>query len=305
MVENHKKHMLSICTTTYNRGYIIERAYRSLQSQTCFDFEWVVIDDGSTDNTDELFSSWCNEEKNFQVIYKKMERGGRIRALNYGVNVVNGDYLFLLDSDDYLLPDAIEKLHKWIEEIHDKEDVAGVGVARCYPNGEYIKGVPPKIEDSIGYLDALNIDRKFYDLDADMSEAYKVGVLKKFPFKVWSSEMFAPEQLCFNEMAMNGYKIRWHKERLYVCDYLSDGLTKGNRDLLKKNPMGYAMMYNQMLKYEKGFKTLFKCAYQHIALSIIGKQLGYLLKSNKLWLTMLAFPVGIALSIRRKIQLGK
>ena len=302
MLDKKKRYKISVCTTTYNRGYIIERAYKSLQNQTCHDFEWVVIDDGSTDNTETLFNSWCNEENNFSIVYKKMERGGRIRALNYGVNSVKGDYLFLLDSDDYLLPSAIGKLYEWINEIDEIDEIAGVGLARCYPNGEYIKGVPPKIDDSIGYVDALNIDRKYYDLDADMSEAYKVEILKEFPFEVWDNEMFAPEQLCFNEMALKGYKIRWYKEKLYVCDYLEDGLTSGNRGLLQKNPMGYAMMYNQMLNYEKGFRSLLNCAYQHIALSIVGNEPGYIFKSNKIWLTMLAFPVGITLTIRRKFQ---
>jgi glycosyltransferase involved in cell wall biosynthesis len=303
MLEEKKKYKLSVCTTTYNRGYIIDRAFKSLQNQTCHDFEWVVIDDGSTDNTETLFKNWCNEENKFSIVYKKMGRGGRIRALNYGVNIVKGEYLFLLDSDDYLLPNAIEKLQEWINKIDHLEDIAGVGLARCYPNGEYIKGIPPKIDDSIGYVDARNIDRKYYDLDADMSEAYKVEILKKFPFQVWDNEMFAPEQLCFNEMALSGYKIRWYKDKLYVCNYLEDGLTSGNRSLLQKNPMGYAMMYNQMLNYEKGFISLFNCAYQHIALSLLGKNARYILKSNRLWLTLLAVPLGLALSIRRKIQL--
>lgn len=304
-MEINKKCRLSIHTATYNRGYIIEKAYESLKNQTCHDFEWVVTDDGSTDNTEELFKKWCSEEKNFPIIYNKKRRGGIPRALNFGVNVVHGDYFFMLDSDDYLLPNAVIELYKWIDQIDNIEDIAGVGCAICFPNGNYVKGVPPKIDDSIGYLDALNIDRKYYNLDADMREAYKVKILKKYPFKVWNNEIYAPEQLCFNEMSIDGYKIRWHKDILYVCDYLPDGQTQGSWNLLKNNPMGYAMMNNQMLKYEKGFMKLFKCACQHIALSLIGKEYGYIFKSNKLSLTLLALPVGAALSIRRRIQFRK
>jgi len=293
---------LSIHTATYNRGYIIENAYRSLQTQTCYDFEWVVTDDGSTDNTEELFRRWTSEEKKFPIIYNKKEKGGIPRALNYGVNAVNGDYFFMLDSDDYVLPNAVEKLNAWIREIDTIDDIVAVGVARSYPDGEYIKGVPPLVDEKTGYIDANNIDRKYYNLDADMSEAYKVNIMKKYPFPVWETEIYAPEQLCFNAMALDGYKVRWHKDILYICDYLQDGQTKGNWNLFRRNPMGYAMACNQILKYEKGFLKRFKTAAQHIALSIVGKNYQYIRKSNALWLSFFTLPYGIALAMRRKNQ---
>lgn len=293
---------LSIHTATYNRGYIIDKAYKSLQAQTCHDFEWVVTDDGSSDNTEELFKKWVNEEKRFPIIYNKKKRGGIPRALNFGVNAVNGDYFFMLDSDDYLLPNAVEKLKAWIKEIDSISEIVGVGVARAYPNGEYIKGAPPLIDEKKGYIDATNIERKGYNLDADMAEAYKVNILKRYPFPVWETEYYCPEQLCFNAMALDGYKVRWHSDILYICDYLADGQTKGNWNLFRKNPMGYAMMSNQILKYEKGFLKRIKTAAQHIALSIVGNNPRYIFKSNNMPLTMFALPYGIALSVRRKNQ---
>lgn len=293
---------LSIHTATYNRGYIIEQAYKSLQNQTCHDFEWVVTDDGSCDNTEDLFKKWMKEETRFKIRYNKIKNGGIPRALNYGVNNVTGDYFFMLDSDDYLLPNAVENIKKWIEEIDEIDDIVAVGIARCFPNGDYIKGVPPKIDKEKGYIDALNIDRYKYDLDADMSEAYKVEIIKKFPFKVWEGEKYAPEQLCFDEMSLAGYKVRWHPEKLYVCEYLEDGQTKGNWNLLKTNPMGYAMLYNHKLKYIKGIKDRFYYACQHIAMSIVGKEYGYILKSNDKLLTLLSLPFGYLLSLRRKKQ---
>lgn len=293
---------LSIHTATYNRGYIIEQAYKSLQNQTCHDFEWVVTDDGSNDNTEDLFKKWIQEEKRFKIIYNKIENGGIPKALNYGINHVNGDYFFMLDSDDYLLPNAVENIKKWIKEIDDIDDIAGVGVAICFKNGDYVKGVPPKIDPKKGYVDAPNLDRYKYDLDADMREAYKVDVIKKFPFQVWEGEKYAPEQLCFDEMSLAGYKIRWYAERLYVCEYLQDGQTKGSWNLLKRNPMGYAMLYNHKLKHTKGFKNKFNYACQHIALSIIGKEYKYIFDSNAKGMTLLALPFGFILSLRRKRQ---
>lgn len=297
--------LITVFTPTYNRGYIIENLYKSLKKQVYLNFEWLVIDDGSTDNTEELFKTWILEDNNFNIRYIKVENGGKPRAINKALQLAQGKYLFMVDSDDYIVNDATLKLETWIKEIDDMDDIVAVGAAKVYPNGEYIKGVEPDIDDNIGYLDATNLERKNYNLDADMCEAYKIDIMKKFPFIVWEGEKFSPEEIVLNEMALHGYKVRWHKDKIYMCDYLEDGLTKGNWGLLKSNPMGYAMMWNHKLKFEKGLYNRFNCCCQHIALSIIGKEYRYIFKSNAKLLNIFALPFGIVLSIRRKHQFKK
>ncbi len=294
--------LITVFTPTYNRGYIIEKLYKSLKVQSSFNFEWLVIDDGSSDNSEELFNIWCKNDNKFNIRYYKIENGGKPRAINKAVELAKGKYFFMVDSDDYLLEQAIKKLEAWIKEVDEIEDIVAVGAAKAFPNMRYIKGIEPDINESIGYLDATNIDRSKYNLDADMCEAYKVEILKKFSFNVWKGEKFSPEEIVLNEMALQGYKVRWHKDIIYICDYLEDGLTKGNWNLLKNNPMGYAMLYNHKLKFAKGFKKRFNYACQHIALSIIGNQYGYIFESNAKLLTSLALPFGYILSIRRKKQ---
>ncbi|MEF2901578.1 MAG: glycosyltransferase family 2 protein [Terrisporobacter sp.] len=294
--------LITVFTPTYNRGYIIENLYKSLKKQKSNNFEWLVIDDGSTDNTKELFEKWQNEKNKFDIRYIKTSNDGKPRAINKALKIARGKYLFMIDSDDYITDDAISKIEKWISEIDDKEDIIAVGAAKAYPNGEYIKGISPSIDENIGYLDATNLERKNHNLDADMCEAYKIDILKKFPFKVWDGEKFAPEEITLNEISLHGYKVRWHKDKIYICDYLEDGLTKGNWNLLKCNPMGYAMLYNHKLKFSKGLSERFNYCCQHIALSIIGKQYKYIFKSNAKLLNIIALPFGFVLSIRRKKQ---
>lgn len=294
--------LITVFTPTYNRGYIIENLYKSLKKQISNNFEWLVIDDGSTDNTEELFKKWNEEDNKFNIRYVKTDNNGKPRAINKALEIANGRYLFMVDSDDHIANDAILKIEKWISEIDDKEDIIAVGAARVYPDGEYIKGIEPSIDDSIGYLDATNLERKNYNLDADMCEAYKIDILKKFPFEVWDGEKFAPEEITLNEIALHGYKVRWRKDKIYICDYLEDGLTKGNWNLLKSNPMGYAMLYNHKLKFTKDLSERFNYCCQHIALSIIGKQYNYIFKSNDKLLTLLSLPFGYLLSLRRKKQ---
>lgn len=293
--------MLTIHTATYNRGHLLEKAYRSLQKQSCFNFEWLITDDGSTDNTKELVNRWIEEEKRFPIRYIRLEHGGLIRAVNRAIELAEGDYYFRLDSDDSLLPQAVEAIMDKIPDIEKKNDYVGIGFVCVTEKGMPIKGVWPKVNEA-GYVDCTNLERKYYDLDADMREAYKIEIMRQYRFPVWDGEMFAPEQLQMDAMALDGYKLRWYSIGIYACEYLQGGLTKGNWNLFRNNKMGYAMLSNQRMLYAEQFREKFKAAGQHIALSIVAGYPSYILKSNKKWLTALALPYGIALSFRRRGQ---
>ena len=279
-----KHPILTIHTATYNRAHTLPKVYQSLKSQTCYDFEWFVTDNGSTDGTAELFNKWKDENPPFRILYHRISERGIPRALNYGVNHINGKYFFMLDSDDILLSNGVELIYKGIDQIEAIDDIAGVGFVRIKENGEPIKGVWPKVNDK-GFIDCTNLERSKYDLDADMCEAYKVSILKKYPFR-----------------AEDGYKIRWFRDAIYVCEYLEDGQTQGNWNLLRNNKMGYAMLSNMGMITRKGLLSKYRAAAQHIALSIVAGNPEYILKSNKPWLTILALPFGIILSFRRREQ---
>lgn len=298
------KPLLTVFTATYNRAYILTKLYDSLCEQTIKNFEWLIVDDGSTDSTELLVKSWINNDNGFVIHYLKKENGGKPRAINYGIQYAEGKYFFIMDSDDYLLPTAIEDMTKWIYEIDNKFDFIGVGAAKGYPNMTYTKDMCPIVNNK-GYVDASNLERELYNLNMDMCEAYRTSLFKKYPMAEWPGEKFAPEQIALNEIALAGYKLRWHKDIIYICDYLEDGLTKGSRKLEKDNPMGYAMMYNHMLKYNYPPKRKFFCAYQCIALSLYGKHPEYIFKSNSKFYTIIGLPFGIILAIRRALQFRK
>ena len=295
------KHKLVIHTATYNRAHTLPKAYESLKRQNNKDFLWFITDNGSTDGTEELFKLWTQEENEFDIEYRKISERGIPRALNYGINNCEGEYFFMLDSDDELTPDAVDVIFESIIDIDNEPDICGAGFVIVFHDGTPVKGVWPKINDK-GYVDCTNLERYKYDLDADMREVYKVDVIKRYPFPVWEGEIYAPEQLCLDGMALDGYKIRWYKKAIYLCEYLEDGQTKGNWNLLRNNKMGYAMLSNQKLLYEKSLKKLIQSAAQHIALSINAGYPSYILKSNKKLITLLALPYGLILTIRRKQQ---
>lgn len=295
---------ITIHTATYNRAYILPQAYESLKAQTCKDFEWIITDDGSIDNTAQLVEAWMKQDNGFEIEYNKLSHVGMPRALNSGIEKAKTQWFMRLDSDDYLKSEAVEKILIWLNEIDTVPEFAGVGFARCFPDGKFMKEQVPKIDPDPGYIDATNIERARYNLDMDMCEVNRIALLREYPFQVWPTETFAPEQLNYNEIALAGYKYRWRDEKLYVCEYLPDGLTHDDR-LVKRNPMGFAMMHNQNMKIRKSFRDKCKCAMQMTALSIYAGHPEYLKKTNCVPATLLTFPLGAALSLRRRRQYSK
>lgn len=295
---------LTIHTATYNRAYILPQAYESLKAQTCKDFEWIITDDGSTDGTAQLVQHWQEQDNGFPIIYNPMPHVGLPRALNSGVEKASGQWFMRLDSDDYLLSHAVELVLEWIADIENDEAFVGVGFAKCQPDGNFMKSQVPLIDPEVGYVDASNIERAKYHLDMDMCEAERISILRRFPHQAWPTEMFAPEQLSHNAIALAGYKYRWRADKLYICDYLTDGLTQ-NDAIVMRNPMGFAMMHNQNMLLQDKFIEKCRCAMQMTALSLYSGNPGYLLQSNSKTATLLTFPIGAALSLRRRRQYKK
>ena len=295
---------LTIHTATYNRAYILGKAYESLCAQTCKDFEWIITDDGSTDGTDVLVRSWQEKNNGFSIVYNPMPHVNIPRALNSGVKRTRTAWFMMLDSDDMLVPNGVETILRYLPEIEDNKDFVGLGFAKCQPDGRFMKDQTPLIDPKLGYVDATNIERPRYCLNMDMCEVHRTELLRRFPFQYWPTEGYAPEQLNYNAIALAGYRFRWRAEKLQICDYLLDGQTRNDR-LVKCNPMGYAMMHNQNILLSKTFSEKCRCAMQMTALALYAGHPEYLKESNNMAATILTFPLGAALSVRRRMQYAK
>lgn len=294
--------LITVFTATYNRGHLIQRIYQSLLRQKEFNFEWLVIDDGSQDQTEDLFNDWTSRDNPFEIRYYKQENRGLIRTLNRGIELARGEYFAKIDSDDYVVDDYTTNISKWVASIENSTSIYAVSGVRVTPDGIPLKGKWPDIPRELGFVDATDLERAAYDLDADMCEAWRTDVLRNYPFPVWNSEKFAPEQIVFNQIALDGYKIRWYPVAMSICEYQEGGLTKGARKLEIQNPMGYAMMYNHKLKYDIPFAQKLRCAMQCTALSIVGRNPQYILQTNLPIAAIATLFPGVLLAIRRKWQ---
>lgn len=289
---------LTVFTPTYNRAYILPNLYHSLLRQQNIDFEWLVIDDGSTDGTAELVAKWITDAP-FPIRYFKTENGGKPRAINNAVEWANTPYLFIIDSDDYITDCLIPFFISQLQNFEKTPELAGLGVMRGNNTNQPLGS--PRFGDQ-GFIDAPHLQRKKYGLNFDCNELYKIEILRQFPFRVWPGELFSPEEIVLYEMDLHGYEVRWYNKVGVVSEYLADGLTVNSFSLLQKNPMGYAMSFNHQLKYKKTFKERFVSAYLMICYAILGRNIFYLTESNDKLFTILAFPVGVIVAFRRKIQ---
>lgn len=288
---------ITVFTPSYNRCYTLCRLAESLFCQTNDRFEWYVIDDGSTDGTDVFFEKLLAKELPIKVRYEKVENGGKQRAINRAVKYIESEFTFIVDSDDYLTPDAIDKIYRWIDNL--PAGVAGVAGVRANGQNEPIHGAPTFDGE---YIEITNLERAQYNLSADMAEVYRTEILRKYPFKVWPGEKFVPEANVWDEIALAGYPLRWYKDVIYICEYLEDGLTKGSWNLLKKNPMGYAMMFDHQLLTEISGKQKWRITVQMMSCLFLAGEWQYCLRCNAPWRAVLCTPIGYVLSLRRRKQ---
>jgi len=229
---------MTIMTPTYNRAYILPKLYESLCSQSDLGFEWVVIDDGSTDNTQELVTQWQNIAP-FQIIYKKQPNGGKHRAINEGAKLSNYDWFEILDSDDMLTPTAIERYRYWIKTIEDDDSIAGIfGLSAYISTGKVVGDYPKKYAL---YIDAPTTHRKRLKLWGDNDNVIRTSILRKYPFPEFEGENFMMESVLYDSISKDGYRFRYINEVTRLVEYLPDGLTSAWKNNCIKNFEGVTL----------------------------------------------------------------
>ena len=241
---------ITVFTPTYNRAYIIRNVYDSLCRQTYKDFEWLVIDDGSEDDTEALIDSFIVENK-ISITYVKKNNGGQHTALNMAIECAKGRLLMIVDSDDYLTDNALERILYWENTIAEKNGYAGVSGLKSFPCGDVIGDVWKHKED---FVDATNLERTKYRLWGDKAEAYYTDVLRKYyPIPVFAGENDVEKGVLWNRIANAGYKLRWFNEKIYICEYLDDGMSKNIIANHLKNFQGYTCWRRELIDMQKSY----------------------------------------------------
>ncbi len=233
----------TVFTPAYNRKDLMLRLYRSLCNQEVKNFEWVIVDDGSTDGTDKVFSDIIGD--GFDIIYQKVENGGKHRAINRGLDLARGEVFAIVDSDDHLCENATKIIEEHFRQIRlsDKK-FAGVAVQKCYSPSDAV-GTTFDGE----YVDATSLQRPRYNITGDKFEIFYTDVLRNNKFPEIEGEKFLTEAVVWNRIAAQDYLIRWFNDKLYICEYLEGGLTDTREKLFSKNPKGYLLYINELVEY--------------------------------------------------------
>lgn len=228
---------ITVFTPTYNRAYIIEKLYHSLQRQTFRDFEWLIVDDGSSDNTADIVAAWQHEGNVFPIRYYKKENGGKCRAINYGVDLAEGELFFNVDSDDYLTDDALEKVASWVDTLPKDEKFCGV-VGNLGTSATETPNTPM----TEAYRDATLLERygdyTDHPIDGERAPVFFTDIQKQYKYPVFEGEKFMTPAVTWNRMAHDGYRVRVFDDIIWVYEYQPDGLTANVGKNFIKNPQG-------------------------------------------------------------------
>ena len=215
---------ITVFTPTYNRAYIIDELYNSLKKQTFIDFEWLIIDDGSTDCTYEKVKNWSADNTKFPIRYYKFENSGKQKEINRALDLARGELFFTVDSDDLLTADALDKINQWEKTIPQCEKFCGFAGSDGDMTG---KAINPIFSEE--YVDATFFNRYAETgmfIGHDRPWVFYTDVHRQYRYPEFEGEKFIAEAVVWNRMAKDGYQIRCFNDVIYLIEHQEDGYTK-------------------------------------------------------------------------------
>ncbi len=282
---------LTIFTPTFNRAYCLNQCYTSLIRQTNKNFIWLIIDDGSTDDTKTLVQSWIDEKK-VDIHYQFQENQGMHGAHNTAYSLINTELNVCIDSDDYMPDNAVALiLDFWQKNANN--NYAGIVGLDGNKNGD-ILGTPfPATVKSTTLIDVY----EKYKVRGDKKLVLRTDVVKKYPpYPLFKGERFVP--LGYKYLLIDqDYELLTLNEILCTVEYLPDGSSLNMLKQYKKNPKGFAFSRLAEMQYGPTLSYKFKKAIHYIASSILSGNKRCIKESPKKILTLLAIPFGIALYV--------
>lgn len=289
---------LTVFTPTYNRAYCLHRGYQALCRQTSKDFKWIVVDDGSTDNTRELVQRWQQVDNGFEIQYIYKENGGLYTGYNVAIAAADTELCVCVDSDDYLTDDAVEKAISFWRE-YGSPQYAGVIGLDCLESGE-ILGDPFPDQKSINLIDLLL--GKYPIRNGDRKNVVRTDLYKKFvPMKEFPGEKdFNPHFLHIQISKTHDFLVL--NEKLCVVEYQPDGMSNTILKQYLRSPRSFREMRLLDLSLEgASFKFYAKKAIHYVASCILAKE-PCLSASPKKLLTVLVYPLGLLMTLYLRLK---
>lgn len=231
--------MITIFTPTYDRGHLLPRLYDSLCQQTNHDFEWLIIDDGSTDDTECQVDAFYTEA--FPVRYLKKENGGKHTAYNLALQEARGEYFLCVDSDDWLASSAIEQLSGALEPTF------GLCAYKTTMKGRYLGTVFPDDRRCVTSFDLY----ARLNCSGEYTFVYPTHIARQVPFPVFAGERFITESVIYDRLD-RCCPVKLFPEVITICEYQADGYSANTNKLMRENPAGFCLYYMQRIDLVSG-----------------------------------------------------
>lgn len=285
---------LTIFTPAYNRAHTLPRTYESLCRQDCKEFIWLIVDDGSSDQTAELVRGWQKQENGFEIQYIYKENGGMHTAHNTAYENIDTELNACIDSDDCLADGAVKKiLSKW-QKVKDKGYAGIIGLDSDFKGNIIGKGFPDGMKETTltGYYAAGGV--------GDKKLVYRTDVIKKYPpYPVFPGEKYVALAYKYRLIDQD-YKLGVLNEILCNVEYQDDGSSATMWRQYVKNPKGFAFWRKICMQYPMSTKRLWIDCIHYVSESIIAGDKCFISNSPKKFMTILTIPMGIILSIYTK-----
>lgn len=280
---------LTVFTPTFNRAYCLTKCYESLKRQTCKDFVWLIIDDGSTDNTKELVNDWTNENS-IEIRYKFQKNQGMHGAHNTAYELIDTELNVCIDSDDYMPDEAVEKILNFWNK-NKSEELAGIAGLDAYSDGTIIGDKFPKEIKRSTLFDLYHR----HGLKGDKKLVYRSELTKEYPYPIFGGENYVGLNYKYNKIDLT-HKLALLNEVLCIVEYMNDGSTKNMLKQYRRNPNGFAFYRIENMKNPHGsLMYKFKECIHYVSTSLISKNMRFVNESPCKILTILAIPLGYVL----------
>jgi glycosyltransferase involved in cell wall biosynthesis len=293
----------TVFTPTYNRARLLPVLFQSLCQQTCRDFEWVIVDDGSEDDTAALVKEF-ERTANFPITFVIQEHGGKHKAVNLGLQLARAEFFGIADSDDYYTPEALERCSQHYAEIpaYQKDRFVGMTGLCATPAGELIgSSFPTKVFDS----DALGLVAS--RVHGDKAGFLRTKILRQFPFPE-DLGSFVPEGLIWNRIARQ-YSTRYFNEIVMIREYQPGGLSARITQLRMDAPRAARQYYLEFLCNQRRMPLdvalRYCCNYVRFSLHAGERLHDQLSRVTSKELYIAAAPLGWALYVLDKYNFNK
>lgn len=288
---------VSVITATYNRAHTLPYGYASLQEQTFRDFEWIVVDDGSTDSTPQLIQEW-RAHSSFPIMYVRQENLGKHVARNRAVEIAHGRFAVDLDSDDWLTPNALQRLRQVWDSIPPQCRDSFVGVAG---RDSFTDGTKVGPDLPTHFLDSDEIELRWrFRITSDNTGLNRIDTLRAFPAPEFENEKYVPDAVAINRIARQ-YKTRYFDEIVAVANYQKGGLSDRIKLITMQNPSASLLYYKELLDVSDRLngRARFRASANFVRFSLHdGRPLWRTWCGNDIWMWLTSLPAAVVLWAR-------